>query len=102
MNNSKLGKIRRFFNALFYECLNSRYIHRCQACYYLGNYGVFDLYYCNKDNYESVIARYGNKPSEFISGFHNIDSNPHLNEIPPLRKAKELAIKKKLITGNIQ
>lgn len=58
-----------------------RYTHDCNQCKFLGHYEGYDLYYCDvvKD-VPTVIARFGNNPTDYFSG---LDSS-----IPPLIEAQ--------------
>jgi len=45
------------------------YQHDCDSCQYLGKYYGKDLYACIKNNkIETIIARYGNEGSQYVSG----------------------------------
>jgi hypothetical protein len=51
---------------------NPVYVHTCNDCAYMGKHveaGVlYDLYYCKVDHkYDTVYARFGNNPVDFIS-----------------------------------
>lgn len=71
-----------------------QYTHDCNNCIFLGQYENFDLYYCNITN-ETVIARYGNEGSEYMSGIGF--ANTSQKQDNPLYEAKQRAIKKGLI-----
>lgn len=47
------------------------YTHDCDSCEYLGQYDhndrVFDLYYCPRCDEGSVLARYSNEGSNYLS-----------------------------------
>lgn len=63
--------------------LDPQYTHDCPDAHYLGRFQEFDLYYC--DHWESkirrtVVARYGNKPEEYISGIFNAQYEESLRE----------------------
>ncbi len=44
-----------------------RYKHDCDKCKPLGMFLDRDLYFCNAIH-DTVIARYGDEPDEYISG----------------------------------
>ena len=45
-----------------------KHIHDCGACISLGEYnGDFDLYYCRMADGGTMIARYGDEPSAYLS-----------------------------------
>lgn len=68
-----------------------RYKHECKQCIFLGCKEQYDLYFCSVGvEGETVIARYGNKGYEYLSGMAF-----SINE--PLKTAKELAIERGLI-----
>lgn len=72
-----------------------RYKHDCYYALFLGRYHEFDLYYC--DHWESaimhtVVARFGDKPHEYISGMLNASYDDALQEA--LRRVIELGLKK--------
>jgi hypothetical protein len=63
------------------------FTHDCNKCTFLGNFtdyshlneGAFDLYYCMQfGTIPTVIARYGNEGSEYLSGLGF--SHPALKE----------------------
>jgi len=43
-----------------------RYEHDCDRCIFLGEDGIYDLYYC--DRTPTVVCRYGNEGREYGSG----------------------------------
>ena len=49
--------------------MTPKYKHDCKSCIFLGNYNDHDLYYCLRDATHTVIARYGDGPSEYHSGW---------------------------------
>ncbi len=55
------GHIDRDENAM-------RYKHDCDKCKPLGEFGTYDLYFCEQDGDPTVIARYGNDGHEYDSG----------------------------------
>lgn len=62
-----------------------RFTHDCDKCDFLGRHGNWDLYYCYKDVFgPTVIARFGDEGSEYISGMYH--------EIPAISEAKTRAI----------
>lgn len=71
-----------------------RYQHDCSKCKPLGEFGEFDLYYCETEveKHPTVIARYGNEGHEYNSGLELADLNK------PLGEAKRRAIKNGLLS----
>ena len=71
------------------------YIHDCDHCTFLGNHsddlGVYDLYFCPQGLRKTVIARYGDRGSEYLSGIG-------FKATPPLAKAEKLALEAGLLT----
>jgi hypothetical protein len=75
--------------------------HDCSNCQYLGRYTVsqyycdftngtkdVDLYFCTQGGMlNTVVARFGNEGSDYISGLYCSDNNVILSE------AKERAVK---------
>ena len=52
--------------------MKPRYQHTCSECRYLGEYNEYDLYYCPQSGvFPTVLARYGNKGSEYTSGMQS-------------------------------
>lgn len=52
--------------------LAARYQHDCSRCLYLGQFEEYDLYYCEQViGGQTVLARYGNEGSEYLSGIHS-------------------------------
>ena len=45
------------------------YEHDCKSCIFLGALIDYDLYYCGKQGDITVIARYSDEPSEYLSGW---------------------------------
>ena len=46
-----------------------RYIHDCDECIPIGQYGDSDLYFCTEGGAgKTVIARYGDEGPEYTSG----------------------------------
>lgn len=46
-----------------------RYTHDCTHCKSLGEHGDADLYFCDQHGaMPTVIARYGNSGSDYVSG----------------------------------
>lgn len=71
--------------------------HDCNKCIYLGQYvcqydKTWDLYVC-LENIQTVVARYGNRGGEYLSGmcFAKKDG------VPELYEAKLRAIKKGIL-----
>ena len=76
-----------------------RYQHNCQQCVYLGERGVYDLYYCNRNGPgRTVIARYGDGEDDYISGIEIAKKYPN----SALRVALDLAIDRGLFDKNKQ
>lgn len=71
------------------------YEHDCNNCVFLGKYTednhVYDLYFCNNEP-TTVIARYSNIGSDYISGL--AFAKPSVNSI--LYEAKKRAIERNL------
>lgn len=64
-----------------------KFVHDCEACVYLGEHEGEDLYYCAK-SIQTVIARYGNEGSDYMSGMRFADpTSPNLAEAK--RRANE-------------
>jgi len=69
--------------------LPTQYTHDCNKCTFLGQMGVFDLYYCPQSgNIPTVIARYGNKDSQYKSGIGSGDPDLLVAE----QRAKEAGL----------
>lgn len=52
----------------------TRYVHDCENCTYLGEFGTFDLYHCDTGTaFPTVIARYGNEGENYKSGMSGLD-----------------------------
>lgn len=67
------------------------FIHDCTACTPLGQYGEFDLYYCQQGiGWPTVIARYGHEGSEYRSGLGFSDRCDELAEAK--RRAEALGL----------
>lgn len=45
----------------------AKYIHDCKRCQFIGKYEKMDLYVCNQVTGPSVILRYGDEGSEYMS-----------------------------------
>lgn len=61
-------------------------------CTFLGHFNKHDLYYSEQIGFPTVIARYGSKGHEYVSGI------AFVGVIPELTKAYELAKNLRLIT----
>jgi hypothetical protein len=72
--------------------MEHRYSNSDSSLIFLGEYQEYDLYYSDNE-YPTVVARYGNHESQYISGL--IFAKPDISE--PLYKAKQLAIEKGLL-----
>ena len=60
-----------------------RYKHDCEKCKPLGEFGSYDLYFCDHDSWVSpvtVIGRFGDKPEEYSSGMELAEYAPELRE----------------------
>jgi hypothetical protein len=69
--------------------LPPQYKHDCKNCTFLGQMGVYDLYYCPQSgNIPTVIARYGDKDSQYKSGIGSGDPDLQVAE----RRAKEAGL----------
>lgn len=51
------------------------FTHDSSCCVFLGHLQGYDLYVCHKDDYDSYLLRWGNKPSEYWS-----NTDLHLQE----------------------
>ncbi len=61
----------------------------CDACVYLGQIeGEGDLYYCSREN--TVIAKYGNNPEDYVSGMPLVKYDPRLQAAYTIAKMKGL------------
>lgn len=70
-----------------------RYTHDCEHCVSLGEFGEFDLYFCDHGGFRpTVISRWGNDGSEYSSGLEIA----HLDN--PLGEAKRRAINNGLLS----
>ena len=63
----------------------------CKSCVFLGNFegteqDCYDLYFCPQGSLPTVLARYGNAASEYVSGMSS--QLPALKEA--VRRAREL------------
>ena len=76
-----------------------RYTHDCKLCVYLGQYGKYDMYFCEQRSTSrygrtvrspTLVARYSDYGPDYISGLP-----PRVNGV--LLIAEELAIRKGLI-----
>ena len=68
-----------------------RYKHDCRACYSLGQYEEYDLYFCDQISIPTVIARYGDDGPDYVSGLEFAET------IDPLGVAYERARSMRLI-----
>lgn len=59
-----------------------RYEHDCERCKPLGEFGEYDLYFCETDleKRPTVIARYGDGGHEYTSGLMFADFDPAIKE----------------------
>jgi hypothetical protein len=56
-----------------------RHTHDCKACKFLGQFGEYDLYFCDQDGFGStVVARWSSDGPDYTSGLHS--GNPALIE----------------------
>jgi len=68
------------------------YEHDCPVCHFLCTFKGHDLYYCEEGNpVPTVIARYGSKGHEYMSGMAAKDASPYL------QKAYSIAVSRGLI-----
>jgi hypothetical protein len=58
-----------------------RYKHDCDACKFIGNHLQYDVYHCSGILGGSVIARFGNKGSEYASAPLEIAKQVHSEHI---------------------
>lgn len=58
-----------------------RYKHDCECCKPLGEFGIYDLYFCKQGGFEdTVIARFSSDGPDYKSGICFADSIPELGE----------------------
>ena len=59
-----------------------KFEHDCPNCHFLGNYKEHNLYFCkgNEFTVDTVIARFGDDGTEYISGLSFADDNDLLSE----------------------
>jgi len=68
--------------------LPPRYIHDCESCTYLGQYGEFDLYYCQA-YHPTLICRDGNGEADYKSGIEfALVPNPSPEFVEALKRAR--------------
>jgi hypothetical protein len=69
----------------------NHFVHECERCVYLGEYRQHDLYFCTKQpNVPTVLARYGNDPSDYVSGVELATRDLILAEAVALARARNL------------
>ena len=72
-----------------------RYKHDCKICKSLGEFEKYDLYFCTETSgSKTVVARFSNRPEDYISGLAIVNDNP------PLAEAKKRAIEKGYLKGD--
>lgn len=65
-----------------------RYEHDCATCTFLGRDGSADLYFC--PNGPTVIARFSNDGSDYVSGLVFAARIPYLGRAVALATARNL------------
>ena len=78
--------------------MKTRYKHDCFKCEYLGQYGEYDLYYCDK-GIQTFIARYGDGGCDYVSGM-NFATKDGIPELYEALKRKQRQDKLERITKN--
>lgn len=68
----------------------ARFSHPDRCCTYLGRFNEYDLYYCEGPFTKTVLARYSNEPSEYLSGWGS--------RLAPLMIAENLAYRRNLVS----
>lgn len=77
----------------------ARFQHDCDDCISLGTSEEFDLYFCDQCGTSTVIARFGDGGSEYLSGMHSAlhqEKAGHTSD--PLVLALRVARERGLIT----
>lgn len=70
------------------ERLVMRYQHDCSCCKPLGQWLRHDIYFCDAAG-DTVVARYGNKGEEYMSGIH-LTGMPAIKVAVAMAKAANL------------
>lgn len=74
-----------------------KYQHDCDTCLFLGRFENYDLYYHpGSDWNETLVARYGNDPEDYVSGLtpsrtFAVVNGVQLEPDPALAHARSLA-----------
>ena len=69
----------------------AKFKHWCPTCIPLGSHNEKDLYFCKEStNVTTVLARYGDGESEYLSGIHAAQFNEDLAEA--LNRAKQAGL----------
>jgi alpha-D-ribose 1-methylphosphonate 5-triphosphate synthase subunit PhnG len=55
-----------------------RYKHDCSACLFVGEHGEYDVYVCPQNGLPTIVARYGDEGSEYVSGDAGVTQLPVL------------------------
>ena len=78
------------------------YAHDCRRCVFLGGFArpghdpaYYDLYFCDQNNYPTVIGRYGDDGAEYTSGL----GFGRDGTIPCLAEAYRRAVGRGLLAG---
>ena len=72
--------------------MEPRYTHDCEGCTFLGISGNADLYFCEQGGtLKTIIARFSDNSSDYISGLAFAKNSPELAE------AKRLATQRGLL-----
>ena len=74
--------------------------HDCDHCHFLGHHEGHDLYVC-QSAHPTVIARYGDDGSEYLSGLPAVGHEPLLTEAARLAVAAGL-LDPNLKTGSVE
>ncbi len=70
--------------------MKPKFDHNCDSCKYLGSDDEHDFYHC-QSTIETVIARYGDNPPDYISGLLLAKNLMASQPNHPLAKAYKLA-----------
>lgn len=68
------------------------YTHDCDKCVFLGSYDEKDMYYCPQEGLDTVIARFSDEGSDYISGLPIAVYEMAYHVSPPLRVAYLIAL----------
>ena len=48
--------------------MTKQFEHDCSKCFFIGRSQKYDLYFCEQHTLPTVIARYGDKGHQYLSG----------------------------------